>query len=326
MDAIKSYQRNHSNVISLLEMSQNENITDQNDLQSLYRSSVVLSVAYWQNFHESIIIELAKLIKKRCTSSTDIPREVRKKTAKWVMLSEEIDKHPHKAEVTIWEFADGEWSDYYFNFVKEKVERLNTPNTQNLNKLYSRAFGIENLSSDWTVGIDDKLPACSVDDILKTRHEIVHGVYDDILNYDEVKDAAECLFENGLITKEVAQERAVDIMVASGTEYSLDMFKLRELIVWLYENQDDMPFRVAELSDIERQWYSNHRKFSHTAWNLLEGGSNSRATTCDFDDFIEGNIQIPYEIISFDGVDSIQKPETRMISLDDLVDEIDNNV
>lgn len=320
MDAIKSYQLNHSNVISLLEISQNENITNQNDLQSLYRSSVVLSVAYWQNFHESIIIELVKLIKKRCTSSSDIPKEVRKKTAKWVIASEEIDKHPQKAEVTIWKFADGQWSDYYFNFVKEKVERLNTPNTRNLDKLYSIAFGIENLSSNWTMGINDKLPACSVNDILKTRHEIAHGVYDDTLNYNEVKDAAKCLFENGSKTREVARERAIGIMATSGTDYNLDMFKLRQFIIWLSKNPDKIPFRVADLSDIESQWYSNHRKLSHTVWNLLEGDANNRTTTSDFDKFVEGEIKIPYKIVSFDGVDSIQKPETKMISFDDLQD------
>ena len=304
--------------ISLLKLSQNSEIASSKDAQLVLRSSVVLSVAFWQNYHESCVQDISSTIMQRCRDSAKLPKLIRKEVAKWLMQEQGIKKNPERAALLVWEFAGGKWRSYYTDYVKHMVSKFNTPNTENINALYASVLGLEKISDSWPIGINGKSSSESIDCILDIRHRIAHGSFRSTLSYNQVLEMIECLRKNVKQSYECASSKAAEIMESFGKCYSFNDFDLSSFIKWLAANPDKIPFAVADLSKVNNNWYANHKKLSHISWDLLEGPATARKTTEKFSQFIEVQLALPYEIISFGGKDSMPKPGTKMVYFADL--------
>lgn len=294
-------------------------IADPNSQQLLYRSAVVLSVAHWQNFNEELLKKYSKLINDYSKSSNNLPDIVRQEIGSWIYLNHGIDKDPLKSKKLIWEFASGLWKRYYQVFAQEKTGQLNTPNSKNLIAVYTSILGIKNINVHWVNQITVYNPVQALDQILIRRHEIAHGrsfvanlAESDIIGYIDV------LKEIARVTYSIAESETSNVLAQCGTLYTLDSYDSSGLIKWLAALPEPRFFSVSQLRTIDAAWYANHKKLSHSSWNLLSGRNTHRTTTDSFTRFIAGEIAIPYEIVSFNGVDSIAKPGTPMVYFRDL--------
>ena len=314
----KTFSDSLDEAISLLKLSDKPEIASKPDAQLLLRSAVVLSVAFWQNYHESHVQDISKIILQRCRESEKLPELIRNKVGNWVVQEHNIENEPYNTASLVWEFADEKWRSFYTDYVQHMVSRLNTPNTKNIIVLYRSVLGLKNIADCWSNGINDESPSDSINYILDIRHEIAHGSFRSTLSYDQVLEMIECLRKNAEESHEYASSKAPEIMASSGICYSLDNFDLSDLIKWLAANPDELPFAVADLSTVNTNWYANHKKLSHVSWALLEGPATARRTTEKFRQFVAGEVSIPYEIISFGGKDSIEKSGTKMVKFDDL--------
>lgn len=313
---LQTFLSNLDNAYLLVKLAQS--IEDPQSKQLLYRSVIVLSVAHWQNFNEEVLLKFADFIEKRANSSNNLPHSVQREIGKWVMAKEQIEKYPSKTGKLIWDYAGGIWKEHYRALFQEKIEELNTPNSTNLIKLFKSILGIEDISISWSNEITSYTPSIKLDDILKIRHKIAHGSFCDTLIEEGMDEDINILKDIARVSYKLAENETSRILEYCGTLYSLETFDLIGLIKWLANLQEPRTFIVHDLSSINTSWFANHKKLSHDSWNLLDGPPNHRTTTDRFDDFIAGNISIPFEIVSFGGKDSIPKPGTRMVSYKDL--------
>jgi len=312
----ETFMTNISNAIQLIDIA--NGVADPNSKQLLYRSAIVLSVAHWQNYNEELVGQYADLIRQRATSSENLPGIVRREIGKWVMRQQSVQKHPEKVAKLIWDYAAGIWKNHYGEFAREFIKELNTPNSKNLVELYRSILGIDDISNAWSTEITTYPPSEALDSILKTRHEIAHGSFKDMLNEQDLGTRINTLKEIARVSYSIASSETLKILANCGTPYSLDTFDSRGLIKWLATLPEPIFFSVSDLRADHAAWYANHKKLSHIVWDLLQGPPTHRTTTENFKKFISGEIFIPYEIISFDGVDSIAKPGTPMVYFKDL--------
>lgn len=313
----ETFMINISNALQLIDIA--KNVADPNSQQLLFRSAIVLSVAHWQNFNEEVIGQYSSMIQKRSKASTNLSNIVRDEIGKWIYAKEAIKDNPQKSQKLIWEYANGIWKKHYGEFAQEKIGQLNTPNTKNLVVLYKAILGIENISTIWANKITSYSPSIALDTVLNKRHEIAHGrSFIGNLSQDKVEEYINHLNEIAEVSYSIVTIETAKILESCGEPYSLDTFQLKGLIKWLAELPEPRTFDAHDLSSINTTWFGNHRKLSHTDWPLLEGPAKIRVTTEKFKDFIEGKTSLPYEIISFDGKNSIPKPGTAMIYFKDL--------
>jgi hypothetical protein len=312
----ETFMTNISNALQLIDIA--KGVADPNSKQLLYRSAIVLSVAHWQNYNEELVGQYADLIRQRATSSENLPGIVRREIGKWVMRKQAVHKYPEKAAKLIWDYAGGIWKDHYGEFAREIIKELNTPNSKKLVELYRGILGIEDISKDWARFLTAYPPSEALDRILNTRHEIAHGSFNGTLTEKQMIDDTAILQEIAGVTHLVVSYETGMLLENCGSHYSLDSFDLRGLIKWLVTLPEPRIFSVDDLRAINPNWYGNHKKLSHTVWDLLQGPPSHRTTTDTFNKFISGEISIPYEIVSFDGVDSIAKPGTSMVFFKDL--------
>ncbi len=313
---------NANDALSLLDIA--DHIDDDVRAQLICRSYSVLIIAYWQNYNEKLLAQFSEVLRQRAKSGENLPSKVRREIGKWVLRKENIYKHPEKTASLIWEYASGSWRDDYGKFVKDQLSKFNTPNSTNLITLYQSILGIENINQHWSDYLHNRTATQSLEFILETRHEIAHGVYDGVLNTNDLRRQFDFLLTIANDTYTVSSDHIVEILKDFGNHWNLNSFNLIGLIQWLSNLPEPRSFAVRDLAEINRKWYSNHRKLGYSVWDFLQGPSSNRSATEKFERFLAGEIQIPYEIISFGGNDAIAKPGTRMIYFDDLNDLIRN--
>lgn len=237
-------------------------VEDPNSKQLLYRSTVVLSVAHWQNFNEAVILYYSNLIQQRAASSKNLPNAVRKEVGKWIMRKEATVNHPDKVAKLIWDYADGIWKKHYGEFVQEIVDELNTPNSTKLNELYNSTLGIRAMADLWKSRVTSYSPTEMLDKILTTRHEIAHGSFSGILSENELELYIDALKEMAWVTFTIATDETSKLLETCGTHYTLDSFDLKGLIKWVAEQAEPRVFKVNDMSRINNSWYANHNKLS----------------------------------------------------------------
>jgi hypothetical protein len=310
----EKFKSNISNAVQLLEVA--KIVDEPNSKQLLIRSTVVLCVAYWQNFNETLVLEYAKSIQKRAKSSKNLPKPVRDEIGKWINRKNNFEKNPEKAAKIIWEYADGIWKRHYGEFVEEIIVKLNTPNSKKLNELYNSALGINNISNSWDP--QKTVSTNAIDDILDIRHEIAHGTQTKILTADEVENHIKKISDIAEVTYKTATAEYIKILGVTGNHYKLNDFGLKNLIKWISEKEKPFLFKPSDLSKIDPSWYGNYKKLTYQAWALIENDGKNRRPTEKFYKFIAGELAIPFEIVSFGGKDTIPAPGTEMVFFKEL--------
>ncbi len=217
----KTFSDSLDDAISLLKLSEKSEIASDRDAQLVLRSAVVLSVAFWQNYYESHVEDISKVIMQRCRKSEKLPELIRDKVGNWVVQEKNIKRRPYKTASLVWEFAGGKWRSYYTDYIKHMVSRLNTPNTKNIIALYRSVLGLENIAECWSSRINGKSPSESIDYIFDIRHDSAHGSFNTTLSNEHVQEMIECLRENAKQSYDCASLELDKITESSGTPYSL---------------------------------------------------------------------------------------------------------
>ena len=115
------------------------------NLEVLNKSAVVLITAYWEAYCEDIAAEAIEHILKHSKSAAALPEGLKKQLAK------EVKEEKH--ELAVWELADKGWKAYLrkrlAKFQELRNKNLNTPKTEQIDRLFAEAIGIQKLSNSW---------------------------------------------------------------------------------------------------------------------------------------------------------------------------------
>jgi RiboL-PSP-HEPN len=146
--ARKSLHANLEDIRRLLELHSlvgGKGVGRRHRLEVLNKSAIVLITAYWEAYCEDIAAEALAHIVKNAKSSAALPNELKK------LLAKELKAGLNELEV--WKIADSGWKKYLGDRLDLLKERrnwdLNTPKTDQIDKLFLHALGIEKISNSW---------------------------------------------------------------------------------------------------------------------------------------------------------------------------------
>ena len=140
-------------------------------LEVLHKSAIVLISAFWEAYCEDIAAKALAHIVKNAKSSDALPNELKKQLAK------DLKAAAHELEV--WKIADDGWRKYLGSRLEELRQKrnwdLNTPKADELDKLFLRALGIDQISKSWRWrGMSAANAANKLDDYVSLRGAIAH--------------------------------------------------------------------------------------------------------------------------------------------------------
>ena len=114
-------------------------------LEVLNKSAITSITAFWEAYCENIAAEALEHIVKYAKSSDALPKELKKQLAK------ELKGALHELET--WKIADDGWRKYLNDRLSKLKELrnwdLNTPKSDQIDKLFLQAIGIPKISSAW---------------------------------------------------------------------------------------------------------------------------------------------------------------------------------
>jgi hypothetical protein len=140
-------------------------------LEVLNKSAIVLITAYWEAYCEDIAAEGLGHIVRNARSSDVLPKELKK------LLAKELKSHAHELEV--WKIADKGWkkqlTDRLESLKQKRNWDLNTPKTEEINKLFLHALGIRDISKSWEwPGMSTAVASKKLDKYVSLRGAIAH--------------------------------------------------------------------------------------------------------------------------------------------------------
>ena len=129
-------------------------------LGHITRSGIVMLCAAWEVYVEELLVQSVEHLTTCCDPPSQLPKPVKK------YLSGRVrdDKH----ELKPIHFGGTGWIDVYKCYVRQSVDALNTPKSENTDPLYRRYVGLIDMSSCWSVG------SSGIDDFVTSRGEIAH--------------------------------------------------------------------------------------------------------------------------------------------------------
>jgi hypothetical protein len=116
--------------------------------------------AAWELYVEEVMHEGVVYFSGKFDSPKELPKTVQKE------LSSRVKESKH--ELRPLELAGEGWKSLYRNHAVDVLKGLNTPKSSNLNPLYKRFLGIEELSESWSLGKE------VINNFVSTRGDIAH--------------------------------------------------------------------------------------------------------------------------------------------------------
>jgi RiboL-PSP-HEPN len=129
-------------------------------IDHLMRGGLLLLAAAWEVYIEEVLYESAVFVASN-VAPFNLPREIKK------TISKSIIRKSAKNEIAPFECIHGDqWKDFYLDIVSEEIGKLNTPKTQQINDLFNRYLGIDEICSNYR--------ETTLDDFISFRGEIAH--------------------------------------------------------------------------------------------------------------------------------------------------------
>lgn len=139
------------------------------DVQVLNKSAVLLVVATWESFVESLVLTGATYLSENVEDISKLPPKPKAAIARRL----EADKH----EAAVWALAADGWKAQLCEEAKERIRRLNTPTVANVDSVFFHCLGFSKLSSHWHwPGGTHESVLNRLNNLLSLRHEIAHGI------------------------------------------------------------------------------------------------------------------------------------------------------
>jgi hypothetical protein len=129
-------------------------------LGHITRSGVLMLCAAWELFIEEVMVVGVTYFTEKLENPKDLPKPVQKELARCVKES--------KHELKPLELAGEGWKSLYINHANEVLTGLNTPKSTNIDPLFKRFLGLEEISSHWSEGAD------AINKFVKARGDIAH--------------------------------------------------------------------------------------------------------------------------------------------------------
>lgn len=146
--ARKSFDENLGDIDRLLALHEDKGGTEKGrryGLEVLNKSAVVLICSYWEAYCEDIASEALAHLIKHAKSPDQLPKILRQ------VLATELKNDSN--QLAVWRLAGSNWRkeiESRFETIKRQRNRkLNTPKSAEIDKLFSEAIGLENVSSSW---------------------------------------------------------------------------------------------------------------------------------------------------------------------------------
>ncbi len=149
-------------------------------LEVLNKSAIVLLTAVWEAYCEDVAEEAVNLIVDKVASADQLPVDLKRH------ISKKLDGNNH--ELAAWRLADGGWRivvrTNLDEYLASRTGRLNTPRAQNIDEMFKRTLGMDQISKCWKWSRVNNHRAVEKLDLLVTlRGSIAHrgsgseGVY-----------------------------------------------------------------------------------------------------------------------------------------------------
>lgn len=137
----------------------------------LNKSAVLFVAAAWEAFVEDVATQSIDHILSQANDHESIPLPLRRAAAK------KLEEHPN--EIAVWELAGVGWKSvvtrYRDDVIKSEISTFNTPKPHNVNALFKKLFGFENISTNWGWSGMSSASACTkLRKFIETRGAIAH--------------------------------------------------------------------------------------------------------------------------------------------------------
>ncbi len=161
------------------------------DVDALNRSAVILAVAAWEAFVEDLAFRNAASLARRFKKAEDFPEEIREPLLVSLLGSTDFKNPTPAAREAVWRLAGHGWRSEFRAFAENKAKSLNTPNSDNIRKLFKCTLAIEDITASWSYRRwGAEVYRTKLDETLRLRHRIAHGtIGNETVGKTRAKDA-----------------------------------------------------------------------------------------------------------------------------------------
>lgn len=146
------------------------------NFDALNRSAVMLAIAAWEGFAEDLLKYGAKFLAQRLNGPSALPENVRNAMIAQMHTDGGWSKLTEKSKRGIWSISGSGWRAAYLRYANGRIQALNTPNHDNLKKLFSSVVGLSDFAQNWGAKRWSRdAYVTKLDEALKLRHRIAHG-------------------------------------------------------------------------------------------------------------------------------------------------------
>lgn len=146
------------------------------NFDALNRASVILSMAAWEGFVEDLLKYSSKFIATRLDGPSDFPQSIRETMLYKLHLDGNWGALNASTKSGIWSLAGSGWRAAYVGYATSRIRGLNTPNVENVGKLFKTVVGLSDFAQDWGARRWDRETYVNkLNDALTLRHRIAHG-------------------------------------------------------------------------------------------------------------------------------------------------------
>lgn len=129
------------NQLRATHFSYSRGVRGRKKLGYLTRSAIVMLCAAWERYNENVLIECIHIILGTNIQANSLSKHTKE------YLSIRVKEN--KNNIYPIEMADNGWRNLWVGYATNETDSLNTPNSENLNKLFKRYLGIEDYSKIW---------------------------------------------------------------------------------------------------------------------------------------------------------------------------------
>ena len=149
-------------LLRLTHIHYSKGLKGKKNLGYLTRSAIIMLCAAWERYNENLLLETIDIILQTNIVAQNLPKHTKQ------YLSEKVKEN--KNNIYPIELADNGWKNLWKGYAINETNLLNTPNSENLNKLFKRFMGIDNYTEMWHNNSINK-----INDFIKVRGEIAHN-------------------------------------------------------------------------------------------------------------------------------------------------------
>jgi hypothetical protein len=190
-----------------------QNKRGRKNLGHLTRSAIIMLCAAWERYNEDLLLESIQFV---CNNLHDV-HLLNKEIKKTISSKVKDDKN----EIKPIELAGHGWKTLWYNYAKIETELLNTPKSENLDKLFKKYLGIIDYSLFWK-----KNCAKAVNDFVKERGDIAHnGNRASYIRMNSLKHYQDLIIENVIEIDSIMAGRIQAIAATANLAWSKDYSK-----------------------------------------------------------------------------------------------------